>query len=157
MAEGEWRAGRWYPDGWEWDSDTEGRDHGHRVRLVRIPVPRRDGSPSGRYLVIVRLRPEDPDPATVRAVLRIMADQDVVKVLGNRRTEEVFTLAGPSLRADAVTLHGTLDMLPGWPVEPPAEPTSAAPFAPPQPPQPSKGLPSDGSDLGRLPSLPDGL
>lgn len=138
MAEGVWRAGRWYPDGWEWDSPAEGRDHGHRVRLERTPVLRRDGSQSGRFLVFVRIRAEDPDPDRVRAVLAMLAADDVLlQVSRDARGQQVFALAGPSLSADAAVLHGTLDLLPGWPIEPAGPPPVLLDSAEPPPAEPS--------------------
>jgi hypothetical protein len=98
--------------------------------------------------VIVRVRPEDPDPAAVRAALRMLAEQDVVKVTRNMRNEDVFVLSGPSLRADATVLHGTLDLLPGWPLAPAEPPTAESPAAPPSPESPAVPLDTPERDQG---------
>jgi hypothetical protein len=118
-----------------------GRDQGHRVQLVRVPVQgpvRAHNTTTGvstenarMYLVAVRIRPDDPDPEAVRAALRALAEQGVVRATRTVSGQEMFVLTGgPDIAAE---VHRALDGLPGWtaPESPPSPPPTGLPSLPP--------------------------
>lgn len=117
----------------------------HRVQLVRVPIAKRaqGREPGGMSLVMVRIRPEDPAPKSVRAVLRELAGRGVVRVTRNIADEQIFVVVGPA--SNVAELHRVLDALPGWPIEPapaPHPPPPPKPTAPPR--RPSPKLPPAG-------------